>query len=237
MNRIILLLAMLISPLFLKAQFVKVGPEIGATYQSMTQKIYGNKYTTDYQMGMQVGAVVDIELHTNFYLQTGLHYKSHVGGLGSFDDHFSTAAGLPTSTHDKRTYALNTLHLPLYAVYKTGEEFDDSKFFVGFGPYLDFHMNGNFKREYTHALNGVGITKKSDDMMKFGTGHQNDYKRVNFGFELMTGYEFSFGLYIKGFYGAGILNMNPVGNYSNKFMNHGGGLTLGFLIPTTDRWY
>lgn len=237
MNRIILLACGLLMPFLLKAQYVKVGPEVGVTYQTMSQKIHGNDFKTEYQMGLQLGAVVDIEFEQGLYMQPGVLFKTQVGGLSSFEDNFSSGAGLPTSVLDRREYSINTLHIPVYFMYKTGEEFDDSKFFIGLAPYLDVNIGGRFYQKYTHALNGVGIAKKKDEVATFGSGQDKHFKRINVGLEAALGYEFSFGLYIKAAYGMGFLNMSPIASPQNKFYNHGGGLTIGFLVPTQHRQF
>ncbi len=237
MNRIILLACGLLMPFLSKAQYVKVGPEVGVTYQTMSQTIYGNEFKTEYQMGLQLGAVVDIEINNDFYVQPGVLFKTQVGGLSSFEDNFSSGAGLPTSVFDRREYSINTLHIPIYVMFKTGEEFDDSKFFVGLAPYLDINVGGRFYQKYTHALNGVGIAKKKDEVVEFGSGHDKHFKRINVGLEAAIGYEFSFGLYIKANYGMGFLNMSPIADSQNKFYNHGGGISIGFLVPTQDRQF
>lgn len=235
MNKISLLALALLASLSLSAQYVKVGPEAGVIYQSMSQTVNGNSFDADYQLGFKLGAVVDIEFNRNFFIQPGIFFKTNIGGQTFFEERFSTGAGLPASSSDQREYTINAVHIPIYLMYKTGVEFDDPKFFVGLAPYVDFNIGGRYYQRYTHALNGVGIPNKYDRPVNFGTGYENDFKNVNFGIEAAVGYEFRFGLFIKGTYGLGLLNMSPVSNGNTKIHTHGGGLTVGFLLVTEHR--
>ncbi|HLS70378.1 MAG TPA: porin family protein [Chitinophagaceae bacterium] len=237
MNKYIALFGLILSPLFVKAQYVKIGPELGATYSTMSQTHQSETYNSQYQMGFKLGVNIDVEINNDFYIQTGLYYKNGIGAHTSFEDRFSTGAGLPTSVYDRREYSVNAVHIPVYAMYKTGKEFDDSKFFVGAGPFIDINTGGRFFQEYTRALNGVGIAEKYDDVLRLGKGPDKHFQRVNVGIAATLGYEFSFGLYIKADYGLGFLNMAPLADGNNKLYSHGGGLSIGFLLPTVDRQF
>lgn len=215
---------------------IKIGPEAGVIYTNMTQRIDGSKYDTDYKFGARIGAVVEIPLNQLFYIQPGLSFTANNGTKSSYRKYYSSGVGLPTSVDDTREYSVSYLQLPLYFMVKTGKEFDDNHFFAGVGPYLNVAVGGRFKQQYTTTLNGMDRPNYFDRTIKLGDFRQeDDHKHVDFGVNAMLGYEFSNGLFFRGYYGIGFLNMAPGGNKDNSFKNMGGGLTIGFLIPTTPR--
>src|SRR5690554_8004962 len=85
-------------------QTIKIAPEFGGVYQTMNQKFYGEKRETQYQLGIRVGGVVDIGFSNNFSIQPGAFIQTNSGSESYFEEYYSTGAGLPTSTHDRRNY-------------------------------------------------------------------------------------------------------------------------------------
>jgi len=215
---------------------IKIGPEAGVILTNMTQKIDGNKYETDYKFGARIGAVVDIPLNRMFYIQPGLSLTANNGTESSFRKYYSSGAGLPTSVDDNREYSVTYLQMPVYFMFKTGKEFDDNHFFVGIGPYLNVAVGGRFKQVYTTTLNGLDRPNYFDRTIKLGDFRQeDDFRYADVGLNAMLGYEFKNGLFFRGYYGIGLLNMAPGGNKDNSFKNMGGGLTIGFLFSTEPR--
>lgn len=215
---------------------IKIGPEAGVIYTNMSQKIDGNKYNTDYKFGARIGAVVDIPLKKLFYIQPGLSFTANNGTKSSYLQYRAAGAGLPTSIEDQREYSVSYLQVPVYFMIKTGKEFDDNHFLAGVGPYLNVAFSGRFKQVYTTTLNGMDRPNYFDRTIKLGDFRQeDDFRRVDVGVNAMLGFEFSNGLFFRGYYGIGFLNMAPGGGKDNCYRNMGGGLTIGFLIPTQPR--
>jgi hypothetical protein len=218
------------------AQTIKVGPEVGATYVTMSQKLNGASRETNYQLGFKVGGIVDIQLNDYFSLQPGLFISANNGTESKYERFYKSGAGLPTSDYDRRNYQTTYIQIPVYALYKTGKEFDDPHFFFGIGPYFAYGIGGRFKQDYTNTLNGVDITKRYDYTMPFGNDRTKDKLRpFDLGANVTIGYESPMGLLFRAYYGIGFLNIAPSGNSDNCFRNQGGGLSIGFLFKTSNR--
>lgn len=217
------------------AQDLKIAPEVGGTYQTMIQKINDASFETKYQAGLRLGANVDIGLNTNFSIQTGLFLNLNSGAEASFTRNYFLGSGLPAKDQDNRRYHLNYLQIPIYAVFKTGKEFDDPHFFVGVGPYFAAVIGGRFEQEFTNSLNGMDLTKRKDQPISIGTELKDDIKPFDLGVQATIGYEIPIGLYIRAFYGIGLLNVFPGKLPDSHFRNHGGGITVGYFFDLTQK--
>jgi hypothetical protein len=216
---------------------LKIGGEVGGTFGTMSQKFYGETRETQFQAGFKIGAVLDIGFNDHFSLQPGLFLTTNGGSESNHDKYFSTGAGLPTSDHDNRRYHVTWLQLPVYALYKTGDEYSD-RFFAGFGPYIGMAIGGKFEQEYTNTLNGQDITKRPNSNLRIGYEPKDQMGRYDLGLQATAGYETLFGLYFRVFYGYGLLNVAPNPDSENAFHNSVGGITIGFLFkPGSNRGY
>lgn len=235
MKRILSIAALASIGLNASAQDIKIGPELGATFVTMSQKINGENRETDYQVGFKIGVSTDFQFNEWFSLQPALHLSVNNGTESFYERTFKTGSGLPAAERDRRNYQVTYLQLPVYAVYKTGKEFDDPHFFFGLGPSFNYAIGGQFKQEYTTSLNGVDIPKRTEYSIPFGNDRTKDRLRpFDISANVTVGYETPFGLYFRAHYGIGLLNVAPSGNSDNCFRNSGGGLSVGFFFKTGD---
>lgn len=221
------------------AQDIKVGPEIGATYNTMYQKLNGAKRETNYQVGFKIGGVVDLPLNEMFSLQPGLFLSLNNGTESYYERNFKSGAGVPNAQRDRRNYGVTYVQLPVYALFKTGKEYDDPHFFFGIGPSFNYAVGGGFKQEFTNTINGEDRTSRYDYSIPIGNSKTKDKIRpFDISANVTVGYEAPFGLFFRAYYGVGLLNLAPSGDSDNKFRAHGGGLSVGFLFNTTHgpRW-
>lgn len=221
------------------AQDIKVGPELGATYNTMYQKLNGAKRETNYQVGFKIGGTVDLPLNEMFSLQPGLNLSVNNGTESYYERFYKTGAGVPTSDQDRRNYSVTLIQLPVYAVFKTGKEYDDPHFFAGIGPSFNYAVGGGFKQEFTNTLNGEDRVSRYDYAIPIGNSKTKDRIRpFDISANVTIGYEMPFGLFFRAYYGVGLLNLAPSGDSDNKFRAHGGGISVGFLFNTTNgpRW-
>lgn len=234
MNKILSIIALSAAGATATAQDIKVGPEIGANYVTMSHKLNGVSHETNYQVGFKAGGVVDFQCNEFFSLQPGL-FLSVNNGTESFHERFyQTGSGMPASEKDRRNYQITYVQLPVYAMYKTGKEYDDPHFFIGIGPSFNYGVGGRFKQEFTSTLNGVDVPKRYDYAIPFGNDRVKDRLRpFDISANVTIGYEMPSGLFFRAFYGLGLLNVAPGGNSDNCFRNSGGGLSVGFLFNTT----
>ncbi len=215
---------------------IKVGPEVGALYSTMHQKINGVTRETNYQLGFKVGAVVDLKIDDQFALQPGLFLSAGNGTESFYERYYKTGAGTPASEHDRRNYKITYVQLPVYALYKTGKEFDDPHFFFGIGPSFNYAIGGNYKQEYITTLNGLERPTRKDMSLRLGNNRAMDnLRRFDLAANVMAGFEAPSGLFFRAHYSIGILNVAPGGNSNSRLRNSHVGLSIGFLFKTSDR--
>jgi len=217
------------------AQDIKIGPEVGATYNTMSQTIQGKNYSTNYQFGFKAGAVADFNFNKSFSIQPGLFVSINNGTESNYQNFFKSESGVPQSTTDHRNYDITYLQLPVYALFKTGKEYDDPHFFIGVGPSFNMGIGGTFKQEYTNTLNGVGIPTRYEYSIPYGNDRAEDkLRRFDISANATLGYELPIGLYFRAFYGIGLLNVAPGSAYDNSFRNSGGGISIGWFFNVTN---
>lgn len=217
------------------AQDIKVGPELGANFVTMSQKLNGNNHETNYQLGFKVGGVADFQFNEYFSLQPGLFLSLNNGTESYYERLYKTGSGLPAGEKDRRNYNVTYLQLPVYAMFKTGKEFDDPHVFFGIGPSFNYAVGGRYRQEYSYTLNGKDIPSRYDYSIPLGNDKTKDEMRpFDISANVTVGYEMPFGLYFRAFYGLGLLNVAPSGDSDNAFRHSGGGLSIGFLFKTSN---
>lgn len=217
-------------------QDLRIGPEIGGNFLTMTQRINGETRETNYQLGAKVGVVVDMQFSDHFYLQSGVFMATNNGTESYYQRNFRTGGGVPYAEKDRRNYQITQLQIPVYAMYKTGKEFDDPHFFFGIGPSFNIGVSGQFAQEYSLGQNGVDRPTRTNTNVRFGNHKTLDHvRRFDLGANATVGYQMPFGVYFRAYYGLGLLNMAPNGDKDNCFRNSGGGLAVGFMFKTFRR--
>lgn len=235
MKKILSLITVLGISTSLMAQDIKLAPEVGGLYQTMILKLNDEVLETQFQPGLRLGLNLDIGINTNFSIQTGAFVHLNSGTESYHEKNYFLGSGLPTSDKDSRRYHINYLRIPVYALYKTGKEFDDPHFFIGAGPYVSAVIGGRFEQEYTNTLNGEPLTKRYDYALRVGNEEKDNVKRFDFGVQATIGYEMPFGLYFRGHYGIGLLNVYPGSLNRSHFRNHGGGISVGYFFDLSQR--
>jgi hypothetical protein len=72
------------------AQDIKVGPELGANYVTMSQKLNGDSRETNYQVGFKVGGVADFQFNEYFSVQPGLFLSLNNGTESYYERFYKT---------------------------------------------------------------------------------------------------------------------------------------------------
>ncbi|WP_157976853.1 porin family protein [Taibaiella helva] len=213
------------------AQSIKVGPEAGVTLTTMSQKLKGISGETNYQLGFRIGGTADFQINEYFSIQPGAFLSLNNGTESYFERNYKTDAGTPAGERDRRNYGISYIQVPVYALYKTGKEYDDPHFFVGIGPSFNFAVGGWFKQDFDRVLNGVPTTSRYDHSAYVGNDRKKDQIRFfDLSANATVGYELPFGLYFRAYYGIGLLNVAPGGDSDNCFRNSGGGISVGFFF-------
>lgn len=206
---------------------MKIAPEIGATMYNHTSKasVAGQSVSSssDYQPGLRAGAVLDITISDHFSLQPGLFYTlNRTKSETSLD-----VGGITTNT--KATTMLHAAQLPVYAVYKTGEE-GSGRFFVGLGGYVAYNIAGTQKVEISSNKGGTAVGTSVSEKMKFGNSAGDHLRPLDYGPSAMLGYELSNGLYVRGHFNYGLSNLQPQGSSDLSVKSMTFGLSFGYFF-------
>lgn len=232
-----LALLLLGAPAF--AQNIKIGPELGGIYTTMSQKIDGESRETNFQFGARAGVAADFQICDNFSIQSGLFLSFNNGTESNYMKSYRLGSGQPASERDERNYSITYLQMPIYAVYKTGVEFDDPHFFFGIGPSINYAVGGRYKEVSTHTLNGQSLPNRYDYALPLGyDAHTDKLRPFDIGANATVGYEAPSGWFVRAHYSLGLLNIAPGGNADNVSRTMGGGLSVGFLFKAVNkpRW-
>jgi hypothetical protein len=157
------------------AQDIAVGIKAGVNINSASTSIPVVESGKETLALFHGGAVVDVAVNQRFSIQPQILY-SRKGVKFNAGDH-------------KHTIKLNSLDLPLLAVFKAGKGV-----FFGAGPNFGFHLSGT--NVSTGALNET-------HKYKFD-GSTGDFKRFDFGVNVMAGYEHKSGVFTSVNYLKGI---------------------------------
>lgn len=157
--------------------------------------------------GFNAGINVEVPFAQDWYLQPGLMY---IGKGGKSRN----SLGQDIKTH------LNYLELPVNFIYKP--ELGNGKLLLGAGPYVALGVGGKVK----------GPNGAEWDVKFKGTADPNDqasfyYKKVDAGFGLLAGYEFSNRLSFQLNAELGLVNNSPYQDQS-KYKNTGFGVSVGY---------
>lgn len=206
---------------------LKIAPEIGATMYRHTDKIsiagQSETKSSDFQPGLRAGAVLDLTLSDHFSVQPGVFYNLNRTKTESKTE----APGMSSSV--KSTVMLHAVQVPVYAVYKTGDE-GSGRFFAGIGGYVSYNIAGTLKTESSTTINGATNGINASTKMKFGNDKIDNLRPLDYGPSATLGYELANGLYFRGNFNYGLANMLPAGNsdYSTKSMSFG--LSVGYFF-------
>jgi hypothetical protein len=203
------------------AQVVGVGPQLGfnASGYSFDNTVNTGLITKD-RLGFRAGAIVDIMLNENFYLQpegfyvmTGYRwlYPSKVPG---------TLKGV--------TYNVNTIQIPVNATWKFFHP-NQSRLFLSAGPYVALNFGGTYNVDTVSSSGGELTSSYAITIGADATDPQ--INRFDFGFGVSGGYEYFNGLFLKIFYQQGLLDMSPSnGSVIPHATTYNYGFTLGYFL-------
>lgn len=193
---------------------VGFGPEIGLNGSDYMKKVAGQDKTTQMRFGIRLGALTDICLSDNVYLQPGI-YAVNNGYKAKF-----------TGGHDE--YSINTLEIPVNIIYKF-RTFGTNRFFLGVGPYFGYNVNGYYK-----VFSAPYVDSKSD--LRIGGGATDQVNNLDIGAGINMGFQFKEGLFFRVRAQAGFTNMAaPLANDNNTLRSFSFGVTGGYLFYLKDK--
>lgn len=229
MKRILLLLgAITLGISQVKAQHIKIGPEIGINWTKFNVDQPGID-ADDYKTlaGLKVGGIVDIRFDRMFSIQPGLFFSQK----GS-KEKYSELRGGGLAAYYNNKIRVNYLEIPLNFQLRFGHPYR-GQFFVGAGPYLAFAVGGEIKvKETIRDGDGFTVSTNSDSYdLEIGDDDFNDdVKGADAGLNLNLGFMAPRGFFIRGNAGIGLMNILPGGDDNYSIRNIGGSLTVGYLF-------
>lgn len=212
-----LLTTALLAMLAMQVQAQGIGIRAGVNFQNINGKDFlGNDLENDLITGFNVGVMGEAAIAPTFYFQSGLLYS--VKGAQSSSDSFLGISGT-------NTVKTGYLEVPLHFVFKPA--LGNGHFFLGFGPYVGFGLNGTAKIE-----SGGNTTEWDVEFTKTVEPSDSDeafyQKRFDAGGNLFFGYEFAGGLSFQLNTQLGMVEINPEYsgiNEKSKWNNTGFGVS------------
>lgn len=184
--------------------------------------------------GVNIGAVADISLTRQFYLQPGVLYSWNNSRV---EPEVFTSNGVQYQPFT--AYSIHNVQIPVYALYKSSVE-GTGRFIAGAGPYIGYAFSGRIK-ERSYTLQPVGTSlvvdaEQTTKSLKIGNDKATDqYKPLDYGLVGTMGYESNVGLYFRGQFNYGLANLMPAGNSDHAMKSWGFGISIGYFFGP-DGW-
>jgi hypothetical protein len=186
----------------------RFGPEAGLNESNIRQSVQGLYSPNNLLPGLKAGALADYEYNDHLALQLGAFYAA----AGCITPGSNTYSYGQTIIVPNITQTLNYIQVPVQLVYKAG--LGSGRVFVGGGAYVGWALSGSIKKEaYSIGAYAAPTITTTD---KFGSDTAS-YKALDYGLQVLAGYEFPRGFFIKGAYSYGLCNYS---NLSSKTLNN-----------------
>ncbi|MBK6546818.1 MAG: PorT family protein [Saprospiraceae bacterium] len=198
------------------------GIRAGVNFQNINGKnAIDNTLKNDLLIGFHGGLTLDIPIAPEFYFQTGLLYSTK--GAKNNEE----ILGQPI----KSTISIGYLELPLNFLYKPA--LGMGHLLLGFGPYVGYGINGSLK--YDGNLSSLNGDIKFQNKVNITDPINTTYlKPLDFGANILIGYEFSNKISFQLNAQLGLTKINPEyeGSVNDKtaIKNTGFGLSLGYRL-------
>ncbi len=193
-----------------------LGVKGGLNLSNMLMKDDDETTSDDYKMtpGIHLGATVAIPLVKDMlYLEPGLFFNMRGFRIKEESD------GASVKGHLNLYY----LDVPVNVMAIFGS--DKFKFYGALGPYVGIGLSG--KTKVTSEFEGEEETTK--ETMKWGSGDDDDLKRLDFGASIGAGVIIS-GIQIGLSYDLGLANISPYTENGFRIKNRGLRLSVGYRL-------
>lgn len=209
----ILLIGLTVSVIGLSAtaQNTSFGVRAGVNFTNINGKDgAGNDLDGKIKTGFNAGINAEIPIAEDFYVQPGLLF---------------TTKGAKDKNWDKVKYQLAYLEVPVNLLYKP--ELGDGKLLLGLGPYVAYAVGGS----YTDPTGNKKDFEFANDVTAAEAATTPHMRRLDFGGNLLAGYEFSSGLSFQLNAQLGLKDIHSevqgVGDKA-KYKNTGFGVSVGY---------
>ena len=137
---------------------------------------------TDWKAGFVIGAGVEFPFSDVLSLETGLFLASR----GYKAEYTETWEGM--SIEEEETMSLLYLDVPITA--RLSHDLGNGLSVYGLlGPYVGIGLTGTQEYEFTETFNGETFTESGEHDIEWGSGDDDDLKRIDFGLKIGGGVE------------------------------------------------
>jgi len=189
---------LLFSPLCLQAQW-RLGPDLGLNLSNIRQSQNSLYTPNSLQPGAKLGLLADKEFNDNFAIQLGAYFAM----MGCYTAGSNTYSYGQTIIVPNTTTIINYIQVPVNFVYKAG--LGSGRVFMGGGAYAGYAVNGNIKQDGYNI--GAFSSNTTNTAIKFGSDTSN-FKALDYGLQIIAGYELPRGLFFKAAYSYGFSNFS-----------------------------
>jgi hypothetical protein len=191
----------------------------GLNLSNMLMKDDDDTYSDDFKLkpGFHAGVTTEIPMNENLFFETGLLLSSK----GYKFNESETYSG-ETYTY-KGTASLLYLDIPLTAKAYFGTE--NLKMYGALGPYIGVGISGKSKTE----SDMMGETETEEEDVKWGSGEDDDLKRLDYGIIAGAGIELN-AIQVGAFYSFGLANISSNTEGGTKVSNKVIGITVGLRL-------
>ncbi|MEO6405232.1 MAG: outer membrane beta-barrel protein [Ferruginibacter sp.] len=199
---------------------------------------FGNIKTTSEDVGIDsklaIGYIftgyAHIPVSNNLKILTGLEYES-IHAKIDFSESEDYGGGAYSKIIIKAKQHLDYVNIPLKLMYSPVIK-AKGKLEIGGGPFIGIGLSGKGKGTYYEEYSdGITLTKDEetiDEKIKFGSGDDDNYKRINFGLGLNVAYSTSSNLRLGVYTNIGLSNIDADPDSKTKTFTVG--LTVGYVF-------
>lgn len=199
MKKFLMIAVMVVSGGIVSAQ-TKFGFKFGYNAANVSSNIDEVKEDGKTLSGIGFGAFAEFKAGKNFAIQPQLNYNRK-------------GVAIAHAGHSDNLI-FNVLDIPVNALYRA-----NNGFFIGGGPSLGINLSGGLR---------VHDDPSENEDFTFGKG-EDQIKRMDFGVNFLTGYEFKNGLFVSANYLKGLTNLSnaPAETWRNNVLNISLGYSFG----------
>jgi hypothetical protein len=231
----VMLLAVVLALASIAHSQVSIGIHGNVIGASMKNTEDGQDFDLKNRISWKGGLVAQIPISYSLTFMPQLNVLSKGGKM---DESETTDFGGTSVTESiKADMKLTYVELPLNIVYSTAGEEGGAGFFIGLGPSIGLGLSGKFKGDYTVSAMGQTESEPIDTDIKFDGKNDDEvdandedghFKRLDFGANVIAGYQLSNGVFINAHYNYSFSNINPNAGVESK--NRYFGIGIGYFF-------
>ncbi|ANH81971.1 hypothetical protein A8C56_14230 [Niabella ginsenosidivorans] len=197
---------------------VEIGIRAGANFSNAAIKSGSNDWDTKLQPGWHAGLTFDIPVADEFYVQPGALYSSKGFKLESNG-----------AVNSETKFNASYIEVPVNFLYKP--EVGNGNLLLGVGPYLGIGLGGKVKGDFSAGSFSYSDDAKLQFVNDADDADNNKFpyaKPIDFGGNLLFGYEFANKLSVQLNGQLGLINVAPKNGFYDKMKTSQFGVSLGY---------